>query len=205
MRKPSSRRRSEAQMAASRANGARSRGPVTPTGKAVASRNATKHGFYAAQRVGIDRDGEAAFSRLLASVRQRFSPIDKIAEALVVRLARVMWRMECAEALEAQLLSAGDPKRVATSFPVRPFNSLLRQQRELMRAFAALMEQLNLLNRKNCGNEPNAAKNGFNSVCCRAASVMIKGRFYGGYCTTRQWIRGWLVFRSRAGPLPALS
>ena len=41
--------RTEKQIAASRANGKRSQGPVTPMGKAISSRNAVKHGFRSNQ------------------------------------------------------------------------------------------------------------------------------------------------------------
>ena len=46
----------EKQIAANRANGARSRGPKTPEGKARAARNSTRHGLLARS---ILREGES--------------------------------------------------------------------------------------------------------------------------------------------------
>lgn len=198
------RRRSEAQRAASRANGAKSQGPVTGVGKAVASRNSHKHGFYAAHYADAVPDNDPAFRHLLENLRQRFLPDDALIEVLVARLARVMWHMEQAEGLEGQLLGAGGAKDIASSFPLRLFNSLLRRQRMLMRRFFLLLDQLDdLADSKNCKNEPKPAKKSFYSVCCDAARLMILGRPASGYCARRNWVRGWTIFRSRAGPLAA--
>lgn len=200
------RRRSDAQRAASRSNGARSRGPVTAAGKAVASRNALKHGFYAARYADAVPGDDPAFPTLLENLRRRYASGDPLSDVLVVRLARVMWRMEQAERQEALLLTAGAATGIAASFPVRLFNSLLRHQRLLMHRFFQLLGQLdNLVGLKNCRNKPKPAKKSFYSVCCDATRTVMTGRPSSGYCTKRNWVRGWVVFRSRAGPLVAPS
>ena len=48
--------RSPAQIEAARRNGARSRGPVTPAGKAISSRNAVKHGRATEIRITLSFD-----------------------------------------------------------------------------------------------------------------------------------------------------
>src|SRR5215213_5819039 len=51
---PAPRPRSPAQVEASRRNGARSRGPVTPEGKAQSSRNTLKHGLTAMHHLVVE-------------------------------------------------------------------------------------------------------------------------------------------------------
>ena len=54
---------SEKRIQAARANGAKSRGPITPEGKARSSRNATTHGLLS-QYVVIPGEDPAGFQRL---------------------------------------------------------------------------------------------------------------------------------------------
>jgi len=109
MRRPvPSDRRSEAQRAASRANGAKSRGPVTDDGKAKVARNALRHGLFANRHVFLDGEDQAAFDGLCDRLFGELRPADEFEAHLVRRLASVMWRLDRAESLEAALLSVSD-------------------------------------------------------------------------------------------------
>jgi hypothetical protein len=94
--------RSLKQIQASRANGARSRGPITAQGKRNSSRNSTRHGFSAPDP-SLDHDPRAAFLELragfLASLRPR-----NVAEAqLIHTMAVAHWRK--LQVVEAQAIA----------------------------------------------------------------------------------------------------
>src|SRR5215471_2304271 len=65
--------RTPKQAAASRANGAKSRGPVTPEGKAISSRNALKYGLYAESHI-IPGEDSTDFDALVESFHQLYGP-----------------------------------------------------------------------------------------------------------------------------------
>lgn len=94
--------RSEAQREAARRNGARSRGPVTPEGKARAAMNALRHGLCSAAVLAPGED-PAAFEALLAALRAEHAPADATAELLVQRLAVTLWKLARCDRLEADL------------------------------------------------------------------------------------------------------
>jgi hypothetical protein len=102
--------RSEAQIAASQANGAKSRGPVTPEGKrasaancahstgprtpegkARSSRNATRHAILA-HSLTLQGEVEEAFIELLDIYKQRFRPLDEVEERAVETMVNAEWR-----------------------------------------------------------------------------------------------------------------
>lgn len=99
----SPRPRTEAQRAAARANGARSRGPVTPEGKARASLNALRHGLCSARTVLAPGEDPAAFEALLAELRAEHRPDDATRHLLVERLAVTLWKLARCDRLEAEL------------------------------------------------------------------------------------------------------
>ncbi len=67
--------RTEAQIAASRLNGAKSRGPITEEGKLASSRNSLRHGLLA-KMVLIEGESETAFRQLSESLHNAFAPAD---------------------------------------------------------------------------------------------------------------------------------
>ena len=80
-----------AQSAASRANGALSRGPTTPEGKARAALNGTRHGLRGSTTLLPDED-PAAWTALLRGYLARLRPADAAELACVERLAACDWR-----------------------------------------------------------------------------------------------------------------
>lgn len=74
-----------------RINGSRSRGPVTPEGKARSSRNATKHGAYAGHSVLLKNEDRAAFNNILARRTQDFLPSNSTESVLLHEICLSEW------------------------------------------------------------------------------------------------------------------
>jgi hypothetical protein len=83
--------RTESQIEASRANGAKSRGPVTAEGKHNSSRNAIKHGLLA-ETVVLKGELEERFIEVLADLEQELQPETPIECTLVEKMAVARWR-----------------------------------------------------------------------------------------------------------------
>jgi hypothetical protein len=83
--------RSEAQIEASKANGALSQGPVTEEGKAISSRNATKHGLLATHAL-LPGEEQEHFDRILAHAIAKYEPDDDEELHMVHLLALHQWR-----------------------------------------------------------------------------------------------------------------
>ncbi len=100
--------RSEAQRAASRANGRKSRGPRSPGGKGRSRRNALKHGLRAASLEIVANAAGTPVTSLAAAVRDRLAPADVIEGELVEGIALALWRLRRAHDLE-EALAHGRP------------------------------------------------------------------------------------------------
>jgi hypothetical protein len=96
---------SEKHSQAARANGARSRGPVTPEGKAISSRNALRHGLLA-QTVLLSNEEAETFEALFYLLVERFSPLDDIEMSAIEEMAAAHWRMRRVMSIEQGLLDA---------------------------------------------------------------------------------------------------
>jgi hypothetical protein len=88
---------------ASRANGARSKGPITPAGKARSSRNATRHGLMA-KCVVLEDESREGFDTLLAEFIARFGPTDGVELGLVEEMFSAFWRQRRAWAIETRTM-----------------------------------------------------------------------------------------------------
>ncbi len=83
--------RTERQIEVSRANGAKSRGPVTPEGKRNSSRNSTRHGMLA-ESVVLEGESQERFLELLAEIDGELQPETPVEHALVQKMAVAQWR-----------------------------------------------------------------------------------------------------------------
>ena len=96
---------SPARAEASRKNGAKSRGPKTPEGKARSAQNALRHGLRAEKFVVVGDEDPQEFAALEAALVEDLAPEGALQTLLAGRIARAAWRLERAERIEAQLFA----------------------------------------------------------------------------------------------------
>jgi hypothetical protein len=82
---------SDRRIQSSRANGAKSRGPVTPEGRARSSQNAIRHGFNA-QTLVLGNESADEFEELLLIYIEYWQPADPIEMDLVEEMVAAKWR-----------------------------------------------------------------------------------------------------------------
>ena len=130
----------------SRHNGALSRGPVTPEGKARSALNATRHGLCARTPVLDDGEDGVAFADLRAALLARWQPMDAVEAHRVEELVFAAWREVRLRAVEDAVLA-----RAAAGAPPDPclpsFATLLRYRARIARDARAATEQLLALRR----------------------------------------------------------
>jgi hypothetical protein len=83
---------SEKQKAASRANGARSRGPVTSEGKLRARRSNVERGMLA-RTVVLEGESLPRFHALMTSLQEELKPETTIENLLIHKMAVAHWRL----------------------------------------------------------------------------------------------------------------
>jgi hypothetical protein len=97
--------RTEAQIQASRANGRRSQGPVTPEGRARSSQNAYRHGLLAVTMTLRTEDKEA-FGQYLDQHLERWQPADDVELNLVEEMVGAAWRGRRAAGMQTMVYDA---------------------------------------------------------------------------------------------------
>jgi hypothetical protein len=83
--------RTEKQKAASRANGARSRGPKSPEGKARSAQNSVRHGLLA-RAVVLPGESREKFDQLLTLINEDLRPQSAIEHLFVGKMVAAHWR-----------------------------------------------------------------------------------------------------------------
>jgi hypothetical protein len=88
----------------SRINGAKSRGPLTPEGKAKVRWNALKHGHYAKLAAVVAMENDDFFDKLLAAYLDVIKPSNPIEQRMARELATIDWRMARDVTIQSRLL-----------------------------------------------------------------------------------------------------
>ncbi len=89
---------------ASRRNGALSKGPITPEGKARSSRNAITHGCLAID-ITFNDDEAQLFERIRDGYIARFEPRDQVEHDIVEEIVFAKWQMRQAWQYEKSLVT----------------------------------------------------------------------------------------------------
>jgi hypothetical protein len=156
---------SQFRIAASRANGAKSRGPVTdegkrtaalnsahstgpvtPEGKAVSSQNATRHGLLADSLV-LDGESEARFCGLLAALEQELQPESPVEDDQIAIMAVAHWRRMRLWSLEKASYIEETRRRRNSAAPETEGDTAITHLARTFRALADESNVLHLLNR----------------------------------------------------------
>ena len=95
---------SEAQISANRRNAVQSTGPKTAAGKAVASRNAQRHGLTAQPVILFDEQARD-FTQFHDGLRAALDPADVAEEELVERIVICAWRLQRAWRAETSIIN----------------------------------------------------------------------------------------------------
>ncbi|HWF07094.1 MAG TPA: hypothetical protein VG297_01460 [Bryobacteraceae bacterium] len=91
--------RTDAQINASRANGAKSRGPVTAAGKRNSSHNSTQHGIFARSLL-LCTESRADFDELAQTLYDEFQPETPFEVSLVQNMIAARWRQMRLQVME---------------------------------------------------------------------------------------------------------
>ena len=141
----------EKQIAANRANAAKSTGAKTPAGKAIVSQNATRHDLLAKSFV-LKRECSSRFKTFVESFYAEYNPSTPTETALVDTMATARWRLIRMSNLEAAIIDheyALDSESADLTTPARATLAYRRatdagRSIELMnRAEARLQQQFN--------------------------------------------------------------
>jgi hypothetical protein len=90
-----------AQVHANRANAVHSTGPKTDAGKAVSSRNATRHGLYSRELL-LPGEDAAEFAKLRQGMIHRLQPRDVMEQQVVDQYIECSWKLKRLHAAEQE-------------------------------------------------------------------------------------------------------
>ena len=164
----------ERKQQAARANGAKSRGPVTPEGKARSSKNATTNGLTA-ETVLLPDESQERFNALLGSMIEAYRPSTDYEVSVVEKMAALNWQQDrllgidtatlavqievMAPALDAELEHLSPPARIALAYRdlsdnSRVLSNLDRHASRIRRQFNQLRTELLSLQKLRPDSQP---------------------------------------------------
>jgi hypothetical protein len=143
---------SHARAAASRKNGARSRGPRTEEGKAKSAQNALKHGLRAQKHLVLPEEDGAEFADLEAALLEELAPVGALQTVLAQRVAVAAWRLARADRIEVELFEERGYSNASPGLAMirdgngtRSFETLLRYRGAAMAEFWRALKTLKAL------------------------------------------------------------
>jgi hypothetical protein len=143
---------SYARAAASRRNGAKSRGPKTEEGKARSAQNALKHGMRAQKHLVLPEEDAAEFGDLEAALVEELAPVGVLQTVLARRVAVAAWRLARADRIEVELFEERRSAQGGLGLALirdgngtRSFETLLRYRGAAMAEFWRALRTLKAL------------------------------------------------------------
>src|SRR5437588_5774413 len=97
---------SELKSATSRANGAKSHGPITPEGKEKSSQNSLNHGFTAKKTTLLACENQGQFDTMRGDYTATYQPGSGVEEDLVSEMVACRWRMQRLRLIETALIDS---------------------------------------------------------------------------------------------------
>jgi hypothetical protein len=94
---------SRRKLESARANGAKSKGPKTPEGKARSSQNAIRHGLCA-KSIVLSTEDRDEYEKLYTAYLLRFQPADQVETGLVETMINATWRERRSWSIETESL-----------------------------------------------------------------------------------------------------
>ncbi len=127
-----------------RANGAKSRGPKSPEGKAISSRNALRHGFTARHTLVLASESEDQFNEFEREFTAMHDPANPAEQDMVNEMIAARWRIQRLRAAQVFVLESEMPAfrtLAEESFSIGEISRLeSRLQRDFHRAYRVLRE-----------------------------------------------------------------
>ena len=143
---------SNARVEASRQNGAKSRGPKTPEGKARSAQNALRHGLRAEKYLVLPEEDGAEFAGLEAALVEELAPVGALQTVLARRVAVAAWRLARADRIEIELFEERGYNNASPGLALirdgngtRSFETLLRYRGAAMAEFWRALKTLKAL------------------------------------------------------------
>jgi hypothetical protein len=133
------------QQAASRRNGARSRGPVTEAGKARSARNGTKHGLRGGPFALLPGEDREAFAALHAAVASDWDPRDAYEDRWVMELVASMWRQDRLRGLELATLTAAATESLPSEAMLKKLGTFARYGARIDKDIGRALQALRVL------------------------------------------------------------